>query len=94
VFLARLRNSEECPHAEFTEVAEVPWLVEGIGMALASLVEGYNAGATPDDMLRAIDHALIIIAAAGMAAGKAEAANLSATLSGVDWDHLPDVYGD
>jgi hypothetical protein len=96
-FLARVEAAQQagqCPHETFQEVADVEWLTAGIGMCLASLAVGVESGASLDDLARAAEHCLIVIAAAGMAAGQATAATAVASLADVDWDNLPDVYGD
>lgn len=102
---SRMENTTECAHVTFPEVTAVEWMPGLIVAMLETLADLARQGAPLDVLGNAAEHAFIVIAAAGMAAGSVIATEelldardafegLDAegfSLGDVDWDSLPDV---
>lgn len=98
----RLEHTTECAHVTFPEVTEVEWMPSLLVGMLEQLAELAQSGAPLDILGNAVEHAFIVAAAAGMAAGRVIATEelldarddfeaLSVvSLDNVDWDNLPD----
>lgn len=90
-------SRESCAHTEYPDVMETPWITGLIVAAMGALHELLVDGVTPEHLAEAAEHAFITVAAAGMAAGKAMAAEdlmdgyEAFSLDSVDlWSALPD----
>lgn len=97
-FVARMDHSAhigECAHATFPEVMESQSTCGLIAMLMDSLVLAANDGAPAEILAAAVEHALVVTAAYGMALGALEAVEDSITLR---FDQIPaeflDWFGD